>query len=126
MNIELNQIIEYFQSFCRYFGFQLELLPGAMENQLFLFSLGMFLLAFVSFWCVINIIIYTIVIYLSDNKKVIELVSKNKITLKIFNFYKNTRKLYLLIEFFILTFGTCNMLLITWKVISVFISITWL
>lgn len=123
--MELNQIIEKLQSFCRYFGFQLELLPGAMENEFFLFSLGLFLIAFVSFLCVISILIYIIVIYLSDNKKVIELVSKNQITLKFFNFYKKTRKLYLLTEIFILTFGIFNMLQITWKVITGFISISW-
>lgn len=47
--MNLNQIIETLQSICGHLGFQLGLLPGAMENELFLFSLGLFLLSFVSF-----------------------------------------------------------------------------
>ena len=124
MSIEL--ILEHLQTFGKNFGIQVELLPGALESPYFSYILVLSLLAFLSLWCVTNLFADLFVIYLSENKKVIKLVSKNQIILKFVNFYKYTRKFFVLIEILILPIVLYNILCVTWDLIFVFISITWL
>ena len=66
------------------------------------FALILLLFGSISYLCIINISIYLIVLYVCENKKVLEFVSKKAYRLKIFNYYKFTSKFFLVVEFLFL------------------------
>ena len=68
-------------------------------------------LGIVSLFYIFNIIVYLLIIYFSNNEKVLSIVSKHKYLLKIFNFYRKTQIIYLILEFALLI---GNVGLITW------------
>ena len=75
------------------------------NSPLVLFALMCLLCSFVSLLCVFNIVLYLFVIYCSETKIILDFVSNYSLLKKIFNFYKTTRKLYIIIEFEFLLFN---------------------
>ena len=120
MNMNFNQIIELLKSY----GIEIELMNNAINNELFLFTLSLFVIAFISLLCVINIIVYLTILQLSEHKKVIEIVSKSKITLILFNLYKKTRKAFLVSELILLSIGVGSIVYICSIVLKAFVKVS--
>lgn len=108
MNISLEQIIKFLQSY----GFHLEIVYNDSNYSILMFSLSIFTLAFISLICVVNISLYLLVLHFSEHKKVIEVVSKQKLPLKLFNLYKKTRQMFLVSELVLLTMCTSSIVYI--------------
>jgi hypothetical protein len=66
------------------------------------FCIVILVLTIIALICCINIFLYCIVLYISENKNILNYINKYKIILKIFNFYKKTRLLYIVLEFIFL------------------------
>ena len=95
----LNSIVEWFQS---YFGFSLN--PSAYTSPVFLLSCSILIFSLVALFCFVNIILYFAVLYILENKSLLEKVSQYKLLVKIINFYKNIRLFYLLVEILLFIF----------------------
>ena len=119
MNFNLEQIIKFLQSY----GFHLEIVYNDSNYNILIFCLSIFILAFISLLCVINISIYLLILHFSEHKYVIEVVSKRKLTLKLFNLYKNTRIMFLVFELVLLIFCTSSIVYICGIVLSAFIKL---
>jgi hypothetical protein len=67
-----------------------------------LFCIVILVLTLIALFCCINIFLYSIVLYITENKDILNYINKYKIILKIINFYKKTRLIYILLEFMFL------------------------
>lgn len=119
MNITLEQIIKFLQSY----GFHLEIVYNDSNYGILMLCLSIFILALISLFCVINISIYLLILHFSEHKKVIEIVSKRKLTLKLFNLYRNTRQMFLVSELILLIICTSSIVYICGIVLSAFIKL---
>jgi len=89
-------------NFLNNIGIHINISDSSSPVLLFVFSI--LVLSLINLFCVLNIILYLCVIYISSNQEILDKISKNILLLKIFNFYKNTRIFYLVIEFIFLLF----------------------
>jgi len=53
-------------------------------------------------FCILNIVLYLCILYVSDNKVLLDKISKYYLILYLFNLYKKSRLVYLVIEFILL------------------------
>lgn len=103
-------------AFLNSLGFNITLTEN--PSPLLLFALCILVFSLISLFCIINIIMYLLVVYVSDNKKVLEIVSKHAWVLKIFNLYKQTRIVYLVGEFIFLIFVVCSMIWLCYRIVN--------
>jgi hypothetical protein len=82
------------------FGLHLQINPETSSFRLF--CIIILTLTLIALICCINIFIYYITPYISENPTILNSVNKYKIIFKIFNLYKKTRLLYIVVEFIIL------------------------
>lgn len=66
------------------------------------FILVLLMLSTICFLCLINITLYFVIYNFRESEKVLNIVSKHKLLLKMFNLYKKTSFYYLLSEFMFL------------------------
>lgn len=120
INTDLNQILDFLKS-C---GINIELINDAANNNIFLLCFSFTLLASIALLSLININIYLLILYFSEHKKIVKLVSKRQITLILFNLYKNTRKMFLVSELVLLTFCIGSILYICSIILKAFIKVS--
>jgi len=72
------------------------------SSPIVLFSLSILILSLVSLFCILNIVLYLCILYVSDNKVLLDKISKYYLILYLFNLYKKSRLVYLVIEFILL------------------------
>jgi len=97
-NYNMNKLIEFLQSL----GIQININPEI--KPIVLFSIVILVLTLIALLCSINIFIYAIIIYISENEKILNFIKKYKLLFKIFNYYKKTRLVFIIIEFLFLIF----------------------
>ena len=90
-------------------------------SPIILFCCVILLLCTIILICFINILISVFVLYISENKKFLEKLPKNKLFLRIFNFYKMTRFYYIVIEVLFLLF---NLGVIMWLCLRIIYGIS--
>lgn len=73
----------------------------------------------VSLLCVLNILLYLVVLYVSDRLDLISLISKYRILSKLFDFYRKTRISYLVFEFIFLLAAIGFTINLNYSVLSV-------
>lgn len=66
--------------------------------------------AIISLLCILNIIIYLVIMYYSNDARFLKIMSHNAFVFRIFNIYKNTRPYYVLIEFIFLIVNVCGII----------------
>jgi len=93
------------------------------SSPIMLFAFSILVLSLISLFCVLNIILYLCVIYISDSQELLDKISKNILLLKIFYFYKNTRIFYLVIEFIFLLFILGSIIWLCIRVLNPIITI---
>ena len=77
-------------------------------SPIVLFCIVILVLTLIALYCCINIFLYCIVLYISENNNILNYIYKYNILLIIFNFYKKTRLLYMVLEFIFLIINlTC-------------------
>ena len=89
--------LNYIIKFVQYFGLATNV--TAESSHIVLFMLVLLFFSLMAMLCIINICIYLLILYFSNNTYVLNIVSKHKYLLKIFNFYRKTRVYYIVIEF---------------------------
>jgi hypothetical protein len=114
----MNQLINFLNSI----GIHVNISESSSPVLLFAFSI--LVLSLIVLSCILNIILYLCVIYISENNQVIlDIISKYKLLLKIFNIYKKTRMFYLVIEFILLLFSLGSIIWLCFRVLIVLITI---
>lgn len=73
----------------------------------------------VSLLCVLNILLYLVVLYVSDRLDLISLISKYRFLSKLFGFYRKTRISYLVFEFIFLLAAIGFTINLNYSVLSV-------
>ena len=86
--------------FLNIFGLHIKINPET--SPFILFCIVILALTVIALICCINIFIYYITIYISDNQTILNYVNKYNTILNILNFYKKTRLLYIILEFMFL------------------------
>lgn len=124
MNTDITQIINFINSYIAIYGFQIAIISDATFNLIFKLCFSIFFLISLALLSVINICIYLTVLYISENKKVIEFFSKRTFTLKLFNLYKTTRKVFIVFELVMLLSSLIVVLYITGLILSAYIIIS--
>ena len=92
----MEQIIQFLNSY------GLHITINQDTQPIVLFCIVILTLSLISIISCLNIVIYYIIINISDNKKVLDFLSKHPILLKVFNYYKNIRTFYIIIDFLFL------------------------
>lgn len=87
-------------------------------SPIVLFCAVNLLLSIISILCVLNIILYLIVIYISDNDKFLKWISNYNILKKVFSLYKKTRQSYLVFEFIILLINIGSIIWLNFSLIN--------
>ena len=103
----------------------ISLVENATDSPVFLLSACVLIFSIIALLCAINIIFYFTVLYLVENKTLLEKISKYKIILKLVNFYKKITMFYLIID--ILTFIFWNICILIYKCLVkwlIFISLS--
>jgi hypothetical protein len=85
------------------------------------FSIAILVLTIIALLCTLNIFIYLLVLYITDNVKFLEYFKNYKVILKIFYYYKKTRVIYIIIEFIFLVFILSS---ISWLCLRIIQGIT--
>ena len=87
------------------------------SSPILLFACAVLLLSAIVLFCFINILIYLLVIYISEHKVLLDKLPTNKLFLRIFNIYKGTRYYYLLIEVLFLLFNLGSIMWLCLRII---------
>lgn len=82
------------------------------------FIISLFVLSVLALFCIFNIVLYLTIFYVSENKSVLDFLSRYPLLLKIFNIYKKTRIVFLVYEFGFLIFCVGGISLICFRVLS--------
>lgn len=72
------------------------------SSPIALFCVVVLVFAVISLLCVVNIIIYLVVKYISETKVLLDKISKHVLLFKLFKLYKKTRLFYIVIDFVLL------------------------
>ena len=108
----INQLIEYLQTFGLYLNINED------SSPLLLLSLSILVLSLVAFFCILNIIIYLTILYLSENEILKSKIFNHKILKKIYNFYRHTRVYYIIIEFIFVVYILSTIIYICYRIVT--------
>lgn len=100
------------------FGIHVDL--STPQSPLFLFAVSILVFSVIGLVCFIQILIYLVVIYVSDHPILLDKISKYPILVRIFKLYKTTRIAYLLLESGFLLFSLGSIIKLCLKVIYLF------
>ena len=103
--------------FLKYFGVEA---PDTNSNILVVYAFGNLVLSLLALFCIINILIYFLILKLSENQLIVSKIEKHKILFKLFVLYKNTRRFYIIVELFIFTYTLGCIIWLSWNVLYVF------
>lgn len=89
------------------------------SSPFLLFVMLLLVFAIISLLCFINIVIFLVIMYYSNDARILNIMSQNAFVFRIFNLYKNTRPYYVLTEFLFLI---VNVSCIIWFCIMVILG----
>jgi hypothetical protein len=109
----MNQILEMLQSF------GLTLTIDENSSPVLLLALSTLIFSSVALVCTLNIIMYLGILYLSKQDFILGYLSKYVLLQKLFNLYKGTTMLFLIIEFGLLLFNISSIVWYNYKVLHI-------
>jgi len=87
--MNLSILVEFLNSL----GFNLSV--NEESSPIILFSLSILVLSLIALFCILNIMLYLCILYVSDNKVLVDKLSQYSLGLSLLNLYKQTRLVYL-------------------------------
>jgi len=111
--MNLNVLLEFLNSL----GLNLSLNINEESSPIILFALSILVLSLISLLCILNIILYLCIFYVSDNKVLLDKVSQYSWILFLFNLYKKTRLFYIVFEFILLLVCIISISWLCWNLI---------
>lgn len=88
------------------------------SSPIVLFALCILVLSVVSLLCFINILLYFMILYITEHKILLDKLPTNVLFIKILNFYKQTRIFFIFVAVTLLVFSLCSIIYLCSKVIQ--------